>query len=213
MGLHPVHHHEAIDFLVRHGFESPSFSDEMTITREAYNQSAFLSGETTRCPRGKISLGLLTSTKRELFLEFLKHEDSRIFGRYAKKDWGECFEDIQSQGVVYAEEAGKIIGCGRYDSLAARMGPATPFRKLVLRQSGASGFSTAFTLSELRIGKKHQRQGVGSVLLGYLLEHIFSAGGNLIFLETQVSAFFLGFGARKINTYFSLSTPIIRSSN
>jgi GNAT superfamily N-acetyltransferase len=204
-GLHPDRHQETIDFLIHNGFESPSFMCEMILTREAFKKPPFVDRIERQHTAGNLSFGIVTPSKEELFLDFLKQEAPEMHDRYAGKNGRKCFKDLPHQGIVYVERDGQIIGCSRYDCLANDLGPAAAYRKFILSEMGRLADSGSYLLSDLRVMKNWRHQGVGSLLAYRSCEKIFEKKGKIILGAISTPAFFLPFGARKINPYLTLS--------
>jgi len=210
-GLHHEHHEQAVDLLIRNGFENPSFLEEMLLTPEMYKKSLSPNSIEKETGCAETSFGLLQASQRTIFLEFLKQQDPELFGRYAGSDGWFCLDNLQNQGIVYAEQGGKIIGYGRYDRLIDGWGPATPDRISKLTEFTNPSASSTYIFSDFRIAQNMRRRGIGSKLANYYFKQIFCLGGQMIIWEATIPKFFLRFGARKLNSYIALQASFIRS--
>ena len=203
-GLHPENHEKAIDFLVRRGFESPVFSEEMFLTPSLRKKPDFLKPSEKRCFDDRITFQVLTPIQKADFLEFLKKEDSGMFNRYSNNGWGLCFDNLQNQGLVCAALRGKIIGCCRYDTISNRLGQAALYRESKLKEFRPIASSDAFIVSGVRIEGNLQGRGIGTGLVNHCFDFIFNGRGKIIFWESNIPQFFTRFGARKLNVYLKL---------
>ncbi len=207
-GLQPTQHELCVQFLIKNGFGSPVFLEEMALFPDSYKHLPPVKKVEAYCAATGFSVVLVGPENRESFLSFLKEEDVESYHRHIQPKYPWDGTDARLGGILAATCHNAVVGCGRYNLLKTTKGPAFIYRRMEVQKLKAD-LGKSYVCSHLLLKKNLRGRGLGGKLLGGCLSYILlNFSPDVLISDTTLTKFHRRFGYTKINHHLVLTLSL-----